>query len=652
MTVVAAPYGSWRSPITAADLAVSGHPIGSGAFVGDQIWWLERRPAERGRQAVRRLDADGSPVDVLPEPWNARTRVHEYGGGSWLGLADGTLIFTEFADQRLYRLPPGAAEPVPLTPPLGWRYAEPQLSRDGSEIWCVREAHASDGVITRDLCAVPLDGSGADDSSAIRSILGGTNFLAQARISPDGSRIAWIAWNHPQMPWDGTELRVGTLRPDGTCGDWQRLLGSTSESVLQPEWIDDRSLYAISDRSGWWNLCRVTVDGEVSEICPQQADFASPMWVLGSRRYQVLDDGRLLAVRTVGRSTLGIVDPAAGSFTEVELPDVAAVWLGEVAGDRALLVCAGARRPDGLRLLRLSTGELTDVRLSADSIPDERYLPTPEMRTFTGKDGRDVHTVVYQPANPDFTAPDGELPPYVVSLHGGPTAHELPVLNLDAAYLTSRGIGVLEVNYGGSSGYGRAYRERLNGQWGVVDIEDTVSAALGLVEAGLADPARLAVTGSSAGGFTALAALTDTEVFSCGSSYFGIADLLKMLEHTHDFESQYLFGLVGPLPEAQELYRTRSPLNNVAGLSCPVLLLQGLLDPVVPPEQAELFRDAMMDKGIPHAYLAFPDEAHGFRQAENQIRAREAELSFYGQVFGFTPHGIPELELSRPEFAS
>lgn len=649
VTPSVAPYGSWRSPITAADLAASGHPVGAGTFVGEQIWWLELRFDERGRQAVRRLDSDGKPVDVLPEPWNARTRVHEYGGGSWLGMADGTLIFTEFSDQRLYRLAPGGTEPSPLTPPREWRYAEPQLSPGGSEIWCVREAHAEDGTITRDLCAVPLDGSAAEDASAIRSILGGSDFLGQARVSPDGSRIAWIAWDHPQMPWDGTELRVGTLGPDGVVTQWQRLLGSTTESVLQPEWADDTSLFAITDASGWWNLCRVTLAGEVTELCPQAADFGGPMWGLGSRWYRPLDDGRLLATRTLGSSRLGIVDPVDASFSDLGLPDVSSVGLAGAAGDRVLLTCSGARRPPGLCELRLSTGQLTDVRLSVDAIPDERYLPTPELRTFTGTDGRDVHAVVYRPANPDFTAPEGELPPYVVTVHGGPTAHVSPELSLDAVYFTSRGIGVVDVNYGGSSGYGRAYRDRLKGQWGVVDVEDTVSAALGMVAAELADPARIAISGGSAGGFTVLAALTGTDVFGCGVSYCGVADLQKLVENTHDFESQYLTGLVGPLPEAAELYRTRSPLSNVAGLSCPVLLLQGLQDPVVPPEQAELFRDAMVAKGIPHAYLAFADESHGFRHATSQIRAREAELSFYGQVFGFTPPEVPVLELWRPD---
>ncbi|MFL6162928.1 MAG: prolyl oligopeptidase family serine peptidase [Jatrophihabitantaceae bacterium] len=646
MTV--ARYGTWNSPITATDLAASGHPVGGGAFVGAEIWWLEARPDQQGRQAIRRLDADGTPVDVLGEPWNARSRVHEYGGGSWLGLPDGRLIFTEFSDQRLYLLAAGATTPVPLTPDRSWRYAEPQLSPDGSEIWCIREAHDENDGITRDLCAVPLDGSAAAAPDRIRSIVGGSRFLAHARVSPDGQRVAWIAWEHPQMPWDGTELRVGTLRSDGTCGEWRSLLGSTSESVLQPEWADAESLYVISDRTGWWNLYRLALDGQLSPLCPQQADFAGPMWQLGSRWYQPMPDGRLLAVRTLGSSQLGMVDPADGSFTGIELADAGTLSLTAVDGDRVLLACVGARRPVGVRLLEPASGSLTDIRLGVDSIPDERYLPIPELMTFTGTSGREVHAIAYRPTNPEFQGPDAELPPYLVTVHGGPTSQSRPALDLTIAYFTSRGIGVLDVNYGGSTGYGREYRDRLKGQWGVVDVEDTVAAIQGMVAAGLADPARLAIAGGSAGGFTVLAVLTGTDVFACGTSYFGVADLMKLYEHTHDFESHYLVGLVGPLPEAQELYRSRSPLYNVAGLSCPVLLLQGMKDPVVPPEQAELFRDAMVAKGIPHAYLTFADESHGFRQAASQIRSLEAELSFYGQVFGFTPPGIPELELWRP----
>lgn len=648
-----APYGSWISPITAADMASATHPVTGGRFVGDQIWWTELLPSEQGRQAVRRLGRDGQPEDVLPAPWNSRTRVQEYGGHGWVAFPDGTLVFSEFSDQRLYRLDPGASEPTPISPvpdePAALRYADPQLQRDGTEVWCLRESHAADGTITRDLCAVPLDGSAADDPGAVRSLVGGSDFLAHARLSPNGDRLAWIAWNHPQMPWDGTELRVAERAPDGSFGPARTLLGSTTESVMQPEWLDNDNLAAVSDRTGWWNLYRIEVaGGEPHLLYQQEADYASPMWTIGSRWYAVLPDGRLLAVRMFGTSTLGILDPATGTLTDVELPTLTSMLLGDVRDGKALLTCTGPLNVIGIRQLDLTTGELTDVRLNVDSLPPADYLPQAELRTFAGRDGRDVHCVLYPPRNPDFQAPAGELPPYIALAHGGPTSHVSPTVDLAIAYLTSRGIGVVDVNYGGSSGYGREYRERLRGQWGVVDVEDTVSVALGLAEAGLADRNRLGVAGGSAGGWTVLAALTRTDVFACGMSAFGVAELTEFVKHTHDFESRYIDGLIGPLPEAQPLFDARAPLNNVAGLSCPVLLLQGLDDPVVPPRQAELFRDALVAKGIPHAYRPYPGESHGFRRAENLIDARESELSFYGQVLGFDTPGIPELELWEP----
>ena len=649
-----APYGSWTSPISAADLVRSQHPVSGGRYVGDELWWTELRPAEAGRQSVRRLGADGQPEDVLPAPWNARTRVHEYGGASWTVAPDGGLLFSEFTDQRLYRLAPGGQSPQPLTPageqPAGTRYAEPEVSADGTEVWCIRERHHPDGAITRDVCAVPLDGSAAEDESRIRSVVSGSHFLTHARVSPDGTKLAWIAWEHPQMPWDGTELRVAELTADGVCGPWRTLIGSTTESVLQPEWADADTLYAISDRSGWWNLYRVPVAGGQPEpLCPRSEDFGGPLWQLGRRWYAPLADGRLLTVRTLGLDWLAVLDPATGELTDYDLGDVSTIVLNGTRQDRALLTCGGSRTGAGLRSLDLATGELTDLRLSNDELPPEAYLPEARPMTFTGPDGRDVHALVYPPRNPDFQAPDGELPPYVAFVHGGPTSRVSPLVNLAVSYLTSRGMGVVDVNYGGSTGYGREYRERLRGQWGVVDVEDTVAAVRGLADEGLADGNRLAIQGGSAGGWTVLAALTSTKVFACGVSYFGVAELVKFAQSTHDFESRYLDGLVGPLPEALPLYQSRAPLSNVDGLSCPVLLLQGLDDPVVPPAQAEMFRDALVAKGIPHAYLPYAGESHGFRRAESQIHAYESELSFYGQVLGFETPGIPTLELWRPE---
>ncbi len=650
-----APYGSWTSPISAADLVASAHPVGGGRYVGDQVWWTEQRPAEAGRQSVRRLGADGQPEDVLPVPWNARTRVHEYGGSSWTATADGDLVFTEFTDQRLYRLTPGAGQPQPLTPegpvPVGLRYAEPQLSADGTEVWCIREAHQADGSIHRDVCAVPLDGSAAEDPDRVRSVVSGSHFLANARVSPDGSKLAWIAWEHPQMPWDGTELRVADLGADGTCGPWRTLIGSSTESVLQPEWADDDSLFAISDRSGWWNLYRVGLDdgAEPQPLCPRPEDFAGALWVLGLRWYTPLGDGRLLTMHTVGQDRLGVLDPATGELTDLDLPGVSTIALNGLGAGRVLLTCGGARIGTGLRALDLATGELTDLRLNNDRLPSADYLPEARPMTFSGPGGRDVYAFVYPPSNPDFAAPEGELPPYVAFVHGGPTSRVSPVVNLAIAYLTSRGIGVVDVNYGGSTAYGRVYRDRLRGEWGIVDVEDTVAAVRGLVDAGMADGDRLAIEGGSAGGWTVLSALTGTKVFACGVSYYGVAELVKFAHDTHDFESRYLDGLIGPLPEALPLYESRAPLSKVDQLSCPVLLLQGLDDPVVPPSQSEMFRDALVAKGIPHAYLAYAGESHGFRRAETQINAVESALSFYGQVFGFEPPGVPVLELWRPD---
>jgi len=637
MTAVA-PYGSWPSPITAASLVASGHPISGGKYVGEEVWWLESRPAEGGRLAVRRHDASGAVVDVLPSPWNARTRVHEYGGGAWAALADGTLVFAEFSDQRLYRLAPGSAGPVPLTPAdSGMRFAELSIA-DGT-VLAVRETHRG-SEIERDIVMVPLDGSGG-----IRPLVAGSRFLAYPRISPDGSRLAWIAWDHPRMPWDGTELRVGHL-VDGAVTVWESIAGGPEESVLQPEWADAENLYALSDRSGWWNLYRIALDGDTTPLTALEADIGGPLWTLGSRWYAPLADGRLLCVRTSGVDTLAVLDPLSGRLDDLELP-LGSIQLNGVQGDRVLLNGGSGSIAAGLRELRLTDGSLRDIRLAMDEIPDAAYLP--EAESITVGDDHPVHAFVYRPKNPDFSAPPGELPPFVAVVHGGPTSHSAPALNLNYLFFTSRGIGVIDINYGGSSGYGRQYRERLNGQWGVVDVRDTIAAVRGIAVRGIADPARIAVRGGSAGGWTVLAALVSSDVFACGVSYFGVADLSTFAEDTHDFESRYLDGLIGPLPISADLYRERAPVNKVDALSCPVLLLQGLDDPIVPPAQAEAFRDAMVRKGIPHAYLAYEGESHGFRRAETIIHSIQAELSFYGQVMGFETPDVPALELWRPE---
>jgi dipeptidyl aminopeptidase/acylaminoacyl peptidase len=648
------PYGAWPSPITAADVARSGHPVGGATFVGTDIWWDERRPSEGGRTAVRRTGDDGQPVDVLTAPWNARTRVHEYGGGSWTATDAGVLVFAEFTDQRLYRLDPGTDTPVPITPepdqPLARRYGELATTPHGDLICCVRESHDADDRVSRDIVLVPLDGSAVDDPARIQSVVSGSDFLAYPRLSPDGRRLAWIAWNHPQMPWDGSELRVGELAADGTVRSYRTLLGTTTESVLQPEWVADDVLQISSDRTGWWNLYRIGVDeaAKPEPLAEVAADIGEPLWQLGIRNYALLPGDRVLAVRTLGVARLSILDVATGTYDDVALPGIDMVRLSGIRDDRVLLRCGGPMIATGLRELNLVDGSLTEVRLGVDQLPEDGYLSPAEPMTFSGPDELEVHAVVYPPRNIDAAGLDGELPPYVAFVHGGPTGQVFPTLDVEKAYFTSRGIGVVDVNYGGSAGYGREYRERLRGQWGVVDVADTITVLRGLVDAGLADGDRLAIRGGSAGGWTVLAALTGSEVFCCGVSYYGVAELLEFAATTHDFESRYLDGLIGPLPEARELYESRAPLSHVDDLSCPVLLLQGLDDPVVPPAQAELFRDAMVRKGIPHAYRAYEGESHGFRRGETLVDALESEVSFYGQVMGFSPPGVPVLEMWQP----
>jgi dipeptidyl aminopeptidase/acylaminoacyl peptidase len=671
-TQTIAPYGEWQSPITATMLTEAGRPLSFASIVGEEIWWSEMQLDKGGRTAVMVRRADGEIAELLPEPWNARSRVHEYGGVSWIAVpapASGgsyALVFANFADQRLYRLDPGSEKPVSLTPepesPGALRYADLRLGPDGTEVLAVRERHQGKE-ISRHIVAVALDGSG------VREIVGGSDFLAHPRVSPDGTRLAWLAWDHPNMPWDGTELRVGSIGADGRVTGFSTVLGGPTEAVFQPEWASNDSLYAVSDRSGWWNLYEKRVSrageepvspgeepvsraeepvsaGEPRPLHPAAEEFGTPLWLLGFTSYGILGDGRLLVIH--GHGGLGVLDPTTGELTDFDLPYQSYSPMLSISGDIALLGAGGPMTPPALIRLDTTTGATEVVRQSIDAakLPDEAYLPIPESTTLYAPDGRDIHAHVYPPRNPDFAAPEGEKPPYVVFVHGGPTANSPAVLSLEHAYFTSRGIGVLDVNYGGSTGYGRAYRERLRRQWGVVDVEDCVAAAQALVDRGDADPARLAIRGGSAGGWTTLCAVTRSKVFAAGTSLFGVTDIRRFKEITHDFESRYLDGLIGPFPEADAVAEERSPLTHVASTACPVLLLQGADDPVVPLSQAEIFRDALVKKGIPHALLVFEGEQHGFRKAESIIAATEAELSFYGQVLGFTPVDVARVELT------
>ncbi|MFG3295779.1 prolyl oligopeptidase family serine peptidase [Streptomyces sp. NPDC048179] len=639
------PYGSWPSPVDAALAAAhDGHPEWVG-FVGDETWWTEPRPAEGGRRTLVRGTTGES---ALPAPWNVRSRVIEYGGHPWAGAvrADGRrlLVFVHFDDQRLYAYEPGG-EPRPLTPP-GPRWAQPQLLLDRDEVWCVLEEFTGDGPdeVRRVLAAVPLDGSAAEDRAAVGELTDGRHrFVTGPRISHDGRRAAWLAWDHPRMPWDGTELLVGEVGEDGVLHAVRTVAGEPEEAVAQVEWsADDRLLYA-SDRSGWWNLYR---DG--TPLCPREEEFAGPLWKLGQRWFAPLDNGLIAVVHGRGSTALGILDPESG-----EVADAAGPWTEfaptlAVHGSRVLAVGASPRTAYEVIELDTASGRARVVGAPHQDAVDSAHYPEPQVRTFAGPGGREVHAHLYPPHHPAHTAPAGELPPYVVWAHGGPTSRVPLVLDLAIAYFTSRGIGVAEVNYGGSTGYGREYRNRLRGQWGVVDVEDCAAVALALAAEGTADRARLAIRGGSAGGWTAAASLTGTDVYACGTIAYPVLDLSTWGPgETHDFESRYLESLIGPRAEVPERYTERSPVAHADRLTVPFLLLQGLDDVICPPAQCERLLARLDGRRVPHAYLTFEGEGHGFRRAETLVRALEAELALYAQAFGLDVPGIPELELVK-----
>lgn len=665
------PYGSWPSPID-AELAAShdGRPDYPGT-VGDEIWWTAPRPAEGGRRTLVRRRGDGTEETVLPAPWNVRSRVIEYGGRPWAGVArpkDGPLVvFAHFADQRLYAFEPGrdGGRPRPLTPlsPVGGglRFADLRLLPERGEVWCVLEEFTGEGPsdLRRVIVAVPLDGSAADDRSAVRELSDGTHrFVTGPELSPDGRRAAWLAWDHPRMPWDGTEVVLADVGGAGPFTGAATVLGGPEESVAQVGWSADGALLHATDADGWWRLRRVAPQ-DVGRVRPPSAalspegpeEFGGPLWNLGQRWFLPLESGRIAVVHGAGSTALGVLDPATGELADVEGPWTE--WTPTLAahGDRVLAVAASPGT--AFEVVEVDTAALRAAVVGAahtDAV-DPAFYPPGEERTFTGPGGREIHAHVYPPHHPDRAGPRGELPPYVIWVHGGPTGRTPLVLNLEIAYFTSRGIGVAEVNYGGSTGYGRAYRDRLREQWGVVDVEDCAAVALALAAEGGADRARLAIRGGSAGGWTtaaSLASATASGVYACGAISYPILDLATWASgETHDFESRYLESLVGPFAEVPERYRDRSPINHVDRITAPFLLLQGLDDVICPPGQCERFLAALDGRDVPHAYLAFEGEGHGFRRKETVVRCLEAELSLYAQTFGFDRPDVPVLGLDR-----
>jgi dipeptidyl aminopeptidase/acylaminoacyl peptidase len=641
MTV--APYGTWHSPIDVEAVVAAGVSIAEPWIDGDDVYWLEQRPLEGGRRALLRRGIDGVVHELTPMPLNVRTRVHEYGGGSYTAVG-GIVVASSFPDGRLLRIDrEGIAAPVPLTPDGPWRYADLRLDLARRRVLAVREEHRDGARCSNTIVDLPLDG----EPSAGRVLVSGPDFVAAPRLSPDGTRLAWLEWDDPDMPWDATRLRVADVAVDGGIANARTVAGGPGESIVQPEWAPDGDLVFASDRSGWWNLYGGGGGAARLSLAPMAAECADPAWVFGRSGFGFGPDGvMLLAARSEGRDRLHRRDPG-GSVHVIETGWTELEGL-RVAGELALVVASGPRDPAALVRLDARSGEPAGVLATSSRLAvDARYLPEPEAIAFPTSGGATARALFYRPSNPSFAAPDGALPPLLVHSHGGPTSNASSALSFETAFWTSRGVAVVDVDYRGSTGYGRAYREALGGSWGIVDVDDCVAAARYLADRGDVDGARMAITGGSAGGFTTLACLVFRPgVFAAGISEYGVADLEALAADTHKFEARYLDRLVAPWPEGRDVYRARSPIHHLDRMAAPMLVLQGMEDRVVPPNQAEAMVAALAARGIPHAVRYFDGEGHGFRRAETKRAALEAKLSFLGQVLGFVPaDDLPALRI-------
>ena len=631
--VTPAPFGQWSSPLSAERIASAAIRLIDVTVEGPDTYWIEMRPADRGRYVIVKRTADGQLSDLTPAPFNVRTRVHEYGGGAWL-VHRGRVFFTNFEDQRLYVIEPGL-EPRALTEPGDLRYADFVVDEARGRLIAVREDHSGDGEAVNELVELrlPLDEQGFAEQ---RVLVTGHDFVASPRVSPDGRTLAWLTWEHPCMPWDGTTLWRASLDGEGALGEPERVTGSESESVVQPAWSPDGALYFLSDARGWWNLYRCVENG-VECVFAMDAEFGGPLWALGLSRYSFAGHGTLVCIyEQDGLGHLARLR-GEGSLERFETPYVVFAQVN-VSGGRAVFLAGSSTESVAVVELELSTGRTQVLRRAVDEELSSDLVSSAEPISFPAQDGTGLsHALFYAPRNPSFRGVDGELPPLVVMSHGGPTSATSSALKPEIQFWTSRGFAVVDVNYGGSSGYGRAYRDRLKGKWGIVDVDDCVGAALYLADAGRVDRERLVIRGGSAGGYTTLAALVFRDVFRAGASYYGVSDLEALAKHTHKFESRYLDSLVAPYPDGLAVYHERSPVHFTDQLSCPVIFFQGLEDRVVPPDQAECMVAALRAKKLPVAYVAFEGEQHGFRDAANIKRALENELFFYLKVFGLSP---------------
>ncbi|MGD1805665.1 prolyl oligopeptidase family serine peptidase [Dapis sp. BLCC M126] len=637
-----APLGSWKSPIT-TDLIVAG-TIGLSSIIidGNDVYWIEGRPSEGGRNVIVRYTSDGQTTDITPLPFNVRTRVHEYGGGAFL-VADGTIYFSNFADQRLYRQTPGT-EPQPLTPEANQRYTDGVIDKKRDRLICIQEDHTDGGEPANRIVSINLK-NGED----IQILAEGYDFYASPRLSNDGSQLCWISWNHPNMPWDGTELWVGRINTDGLLDESKFVAGGKAESIFQPQWSPDGMLCFVSDRSKWWNLYQVpgvTETANVDPLYPLDAEFGMPQWVFGMSTYAFTAANKILCTFAQnGIWNLATLNTTKKHLQEIEIPYTSISYL-TAKGSQVCFLGSSPTEPSSIIQINLSTGDINILKRSTDLKIDSGYLSIPEAIEFPTENGKTAYGLFYPPTNKDYTAPVGEKPPLLVKSHGGPTAATSSSLSLKIQYWTSRGFALFDVNYGGSTGYGREYQQRLKNNWGIVDVDDCVNGAQYLAKQGLVDGNRMAISGGSAGGYTTLCALTFKDVFKAGASYYGVSDLEALATDTHKFESRYLDGLIGLYPEKKEIYQQRSPINCTEGLSCPVIFFQGLEDKIVPPNQAEKMVEVLKQKGLPVAYVPFREEQHGFRRSENIKRALDGEFYFYSRVFGFTPaDNLEELEI-------
>lgn len=623
-----APFGSWKSLITPDLIVAETISLGQIVLDGSQAYWTEGRPSEGGRSVIVRLLEDGGKMDMTPPPYNVRTRVHEYGGGSYI-VKEGVIFFCNFSDQRLYRYVPGQ-EPQAVTPADNLRYADGVFAGDGRLV-CVREDHRQEGVeAVNTLVSLSLDG---EDPG--RVLVSGNDFYSSPRFSPDGRQLVWLTWNHPNMPWDGTELWMADYQPDGSLSNARLIAGGMEESIFQPEWSPDGVLHFISDRSGWWNL--YCYDGDTKPLYPLQADCGLPQWEFGRRSYSFISDHQiLLIVFTHGQMSLQILDKVGGVLQPLNLPFT--YILAIQSDNKYAYVGAGSpNHASGIYRLDLQTKELQLLQRSSDLKLAEDDTSVLQPISFPTGNGLTAYGFYYPPRSGTYHGPEGDRPPLIITIHGGPTEAAIPVFRIGIQYWTNRGFAVLDVNYGGSTGFGREYRQRLQGQWGIVDVQDCINGAKYFVEQGLVDEDKIAIRGGSAGGYTTLRALTSDNTFKAGASYFGISDIEALAKEAHKFESRYLDKLIAPYPEGKKLYMERSPIYSVDQINSPVIFFQGLEDKVVPPNQSEIMFNAVKAKGVPTAYLPFAGEQHGFRRAENIKRSLEAEYYFYARVFVFPP---------------